>query len=96
MTVTVTPQQSILDIALQYSGSIEAAYDLASLNHCALTDDLYAGEQLTLPSVLDARTVQHYTTHRILPATGITSEEIEQIKIGGIGYWIIEQNFIIS
>lgn len=44
--ITVIPNQSILDIAVQESGSVLAAFDWAVNNALSLTDDLIPGQQL--------------------------------------------------
>ncbi|MCM1035526.1 MAG: hypothetical protein NC038_05460 [Paludibacter sp.] len=96
MNAITTPKQNLLDIALQHCGAFEAAFQLALLNKRDLTSDLATGEQITLSPVQHAQTVLHYRTHRICPATAITNQEIEQIKIGGINYWAIQLDFTVS
>lgn len=96
--ITVTSRQSVLDIALQYCGALEAAFDIALSNGISLSDDLTIGQQLVVPEPIDKTMAWHYNVNGILPATAITMEEINDIlNIGdGIGFWGIEIDFIVQ
>ena len=48
MNIIVLHHQSFLDLAIQHTGSVENAFILALQNGKSLTDDLVAGEQLSL------------------------------------------------
>ena len=52
--ITVTSRQSVLDIALQHCGSLEAAFDIAQSNGISLTDDLTTGQSMSVPEATDA------------------------------------------
>lgn len=96
--ITVTSQQSTLDLALQHCGSMEAAFDLAVLNGLSITDDLADGQQLDIPAALSKDVTNYYAVHDIRPATAITTEAINDI-IGsgeGIEFWAIEYDFVVS
>lgn len=96
--ITVTSQQSTLDLALQYCGSLEAAFDLALLNNVSITDDLSGGQQLDVPAALSKDVTKYYAVNDIRPATAITIEAINEI-IGsgeGIGFWAIGYDFVVS
>ena len=96
--ITVTSRQSVLDIALQHCGSLEAAFDLAQCNDISLTDDLAAGQTLTVPEPTDTAMAQYYGVNDLQPATAITQAEInDTLNIGeGIEFWAIEYDFIVS
>lgn len=90
--ITVASRQSILDIAIQHCGSVEAAFQIALLNNLALTDELVPGQQIEIPAVVNSSVVQYYEVNNIQPATALTEDETP----GGIGYWIIELDFEIQ
>lgn len=96
-TVTVLDGQSIFDIAVQKCGSAESAFDISLLNGISLTDVIAGGTVLQLPSVKNADNVSVFETGNINPATALTANDIANTIEGeGIGYWSIENDFIVS
>ena len=95
-SILVLPGQSLFDIALQISGSVESAFDMSLLNLIAVTDDLVSGQELTKVSVMNKQILSYYSDKNIKPATFITSTESGGNTEGGIGTWAIETEFIIS
>lgn len=96
--ITVTSRQSVLDIALQHCGSLEAAFDIAQSNGISLTDDLTTGQSMSVPDATDAEMAQHYGVNNICPATAITTDEINDTLniLEGVDFWGIEYDFIVS
>jgi hypothetical protein len=88
--ITVYPGQTLADIALRYCGQLEAAFTIAHLNDVGITVPLEAGQQLTVPEPDDPRTVQLLERGGHQPAAQVIEEG------QGIGYWTIEENFIVS
>ena len=95
--VLVIEGQSILDIAIAKCGSAEAAFEIALLNEISITEKLIPGQTLELPAVVKKDVVEYYQSKGINPATNITSDEFNSTIGGdGIGYWAIENDFIVS
>lgn len=94
----VTSGQSIFDVALQHCGTIEAAFDIAQQNGLSLTDDLTVGQELITPAVINPKVVQYYAANLVQPATGIGTEEINEVLgVGeGIGWWRVGVDFQIG
>ncbi|MDR0559123.1 MAG: hypothetical protein LBG92_03070 [Prevotellaceae bacterium] len=69
MVVTVLSRQSLLDLAVQTSGSAEAAFELAAKNGISVTDDIDAGCELETVAVANAATANYYRNNDIKPAT---------------------------
>ena len=88
MEVKVKDRQSLLDMAVQTAGSMEAAFDLAVANGVSLTATLKDGQVLA--------TVRYYSVQKIMPATALSREEISVLERGGIGFMGIEMEFIVS
>jgi len=86
--------QSLFDIALQTTGSVEAAFDMALLNLIAITDDIEAGRELIKVSVINNQITSYYSDKNIKPATFIQGSIGDDI--GGIEYWAIETEFLVS
>ncbi|HEY5509389.1 MAG TPA: hypothetical protein VIK29_11995 [Paludibacter sp.] len=84
--------QTLFDIALQSAGSVEAAFDLALMNSIGITDDVVPGLNLTVASVVNKQIADYYKNKGIKPATYSQTES----GIGGIEYWAIETEFIVS
>lgn len=96
MKVIILHNQSILDIALQHTGSVENAFALALANGLSLTDDLAVGNWLMADSQelnANKEILNYYQSKNIQPATAITAV-VEQPQ--GISYWAISTEFIIS
>lgn len=96
--MNIGSRQSLLDMALQHCGSLEAAFDMAELNGLNLTDDLETGIDIAIPNAYNTKVVQHYTVNSIQPATAITAAEINSVlAVGeGIEFWGIEYDFIVQ
>lgn len=92
MKIKVQPFQTILDIAIQYTGSVDNAMGIAIANHCSVTDDV-SGLELIIPDAIQVsrNIVRQYSNHNINPATMVDNNTYE-----GIGYWVIGVDFIIS
>ena len=101
MTVTALNNQSLLDLALQHTGTIESIFELAVLNEKNVTDDMVAGSSLNVPPLLEgARNkdiLSYYTAKKIQPATAFTKED-EQVfeRLEGISIWAINLDFAVE
>ena len=92
----IQDRQSILDVAIEHTGGLEMCFDIALSNDKSLTDDLTVHSELVIPHVDNAITT-HYTDNAIVPATGITNQEVVNLFTGeGIEYWGIEYDLIVS
>lgn len=96
MKVTVLHNQSLLDVCLQHTGSIEGIFELAMANDLAITEDVQAGAVLELLEgiAMDKDILNYYRTKAIQPATAIIEQTEE--KLEGIGYWAIGVDFKVS
>ena len=90
MSATVKQGQTLFDIALQYCGGADAAFGIARLNNRNLTDELAPGEVLQMPDVRNKRVVKYYADYKLIPASAVIE------KKEGIGYWIIQSDFITT
>jgi hypothetical protein len=90
--ITVRNNQTLLDLSLQTTGSVEEAFNLALANGLGITDEVATGTLLARTDVVDEMVVEQYTADRIIPATGITVEQL----LEGIDYWAINIDFKIS
>lgn len=72
MEVKVLSQQSFYDISIQYTGTVDNAFEIAYRNKRSTSDKLTTGELLQLPSTLikDEKVLQYYKARNIVPATG--------------------------
>lgn len=95
-TVIVKDRQTLLDIALQTSGSMEAVVDLALANGLSITDELSDGRVLETVEVIDAAVVERYEINGIFPATEASDEERSAMAWEGIGFMAIENDFVVS
>ncbi|MCD8081865.1 MAG: hypothetical protein LUF04_16160 [Bacteroides sp.] len=97
MQVTALNNQSLLDIAVQEFGTLEAVYDLAERNDLAITSDLEPGQALDYhPDGVDSKIVAYLAANGVRPATAITENDRKLVPYGGMGYMGIEIDFRMS
>lgn len=100
MKAAVKDRQTVLDIALQTGGTLEAAMALALSNGISITEVLEEGQELTLPEAPltggEARTVAIYRARGVEPATEASTEDVGACPYGGIGFMEIEKDFTVS
>jgi len=97
--ITVLNNQSLIDVAIRHCGTVEAVLDIAILNNVGITQELVPGQILELPNKDYGyqEVVNYFEINKKEPATSLT-EENKAIVEGdsGIGFWIIEDNFIVQ
>ena len=86
MRSTIHSRQSLLDIAVQECGSVEAAFALSERNGIALTDDLAAGQELEV-------TPEDMGKKRIVTAL---AADAALVPWGGLGFMGVEIDFIVK
>jgi hypothetical protein len=82
--------QSLPDLSLQESGTLEGVFDLAVANNLSITDALEPGAELATAEPLNRKVYSYYTARNLHPATGTVDLP------GGIGYMGIEIDFMIN
>lgn len=96
-TVTVKSGQSLLDIALQEKGSLEAIEEIAALNGLSMTEELTAGMVLRMPASSWNKLFENYCKDNdISPATALTADNLEEMWMGGIGFMVVGVDFEIA
>lgn len=95
-SISIKADQTLIDIAIQEGGSVEALFDVAGRNGLSITDDLLAGGVYLKPAlVVNESVVQKMSG--IYPASGQKISETDlPINPEGIDYWVIENNFIVN
>lgn len=100
MTAIVLHNQSLLDIAIQHTGSVANVFLIAQANGLAVSDEITPGTDLIIPDtvVLDTDIKTYYTSRAIQPATALTTiiDDNTEPSLEGIGYWIIGDDNIVS
>ena len=99
MRFKVLHNQSILDLAIQHTGSVENAFAFAIANGISVSDELISGSEMIIPDVKQNRDIlNYYTSKTIRPATDITDAVTGDTpeELGGIGYMEIGRNFKVS
>ena len=101
MIITALHNQSLLDLALQHTGTIESVFELAEANSLNITDEVQAGASLTVPPLgkgaRNGDILAYYTAKNLQPATAFTKED-EQVfeRLEGISIWAINLDFIVT
>lgn len=96
MEVKVKDRQSLLDMAVETAGSMEAAFRLSEANDVSLTDTLTDGQVLDTVAVENTDTVRRYKVQNLHPATALSEEEMAALAQEGINFMGIEIDFIVS
>lgn len=86
--------QSLFDVAVQITGSIEGVFTIASENDISVTENIMPGSNITPSVIVNKEIVDYYSTKNLKPATGLNLSEEDSLT--GIGSMTIEENFIIS
>lgn len=89
-------RQSLIDIALQTGGAVEAALGMAIKNDIPVTGELVPGVELETVPVVDKLVFERYQARGIRPATDISAEELARVPYGGIGFMGVEVDFVVS
>ena len=96
----VLHNQSLLDFAIQHTGNVTNAFEIAMANGISISDDISSGSNLIVPDtvVLDTDIKTYYTSRAIQPATALTTiiDDNTEPSPEGIGYWIIGDDNIVS
>lgn len=96
-TVIVKSGQTLMDIALQEKGSIEAIEEIAALNGLSVTEELSAGTVLKLPASIWNKLFENYCKDNdVSPATALTADNLEDMWKGGIGFMVVGVDFEIA
>lgn len=100
MEISTVTGQSLLDLAIQGTGSIEGVFRLAEAAGVSITDELSPGMTIPVPlPIADPQVAEYYAARRITPATAITTDNTSgggDISMEGIGFWAVEYDFIVS
>ena len=99
MIITALHNQSLLDLALQHTGTIESVFEFAEANTLNITDDVRAGTPLYLGEGLGVRNeiLNYYTAKNLQPATAFSKEDEKVAKrLEGISIWAINLDFVVT
>lgn len=96
MKIKPLDRQSVIDIAIQTSGGVEAAFALSVKNDLSISEVIVAGIELESVYAVDKLVLGRYDAQKIKPATEITREDTELVPYGGINFMGIEIDFIVS
>ena len=96
-TVIVKSGQTLLDIALQEKGSIEAVEAIAALNGLSVTEALGAGMVLQLPSREWNKLLETYCkSNDVSSSTSLSDDDLHEMWSGGIGFMVLGVDFEIG
>lgn len=98
VTIIVLHNQSLLDVAIQHTGSVDNAFAIAKENGLAVSDVLTPGTELIIPNPIenDSAVLNYYSAKEVQPATALTEIINEEIRQRGIGYMQIGRSFKVS
>lgn len=89
----ITPNMTMLDVAMNATGTVESIFSILAANNKALTDIPHVGDNYILPAdvVTDDAQLKYLQSNRITVATG----NDPGLYIG-ISYWKVELDFKVS
>lgn len=94
MNAKALENQNIVDIALEYTGSIETVFDIMVANpevFPELLTPVVSASEIAIPAVVNNNLVRHFSSRKIHVVTG---QDVEDNS--GIDFWAIEQNFEVQ
>ena len=97
MKITVLNNQSFLDIAIQHTGTVINAFEIAAANGMSVSESLISGSELIIPETIaiDTDIRDYFKSKGIKPATSVTEEILPVVK-AGIGKMQITKTFKVS
>ena len=98
MKIVALNNQTLLDIAIQEYGTVEAVFELALANDISVHAEMQVGMKYDIPnSTKNIEILNYYQKQQIKPSTDITKQnEADLIQLDGIGYMAIGSTFIIQ
>ncbi|MDR3047961.1 MAG: hypothetical protein LBU51_10220 [Bacteroidales bacterium] len=96
MRIKRSDRQTIFDIAIQYSGDVEAAFEIARINDISLNDLTIM--ELEVPPAYNNRVAEYYQINSINPATSASSDNSDANITSSTGdlFMTINDNQIIT
>lgn len=96
--IEVKDRQTVMDVALQYCGSAEAAFEICFLNDFSLSFKIEPGTFLKVPEATNQKIVDYYRVNKIEPATEDTetSDTNAIMSIGNENIKTINDNVNIN
>jgi hypothetical protein len=89
MKINTLPNQTIMDVAIQYCGGLEAWPQIVALNNLAgLTAEVAAGTELIVPDPIVQRVALLYERGGYKPAT------VPWNQLEGIDYWFVYEYIV--
>lgn len=76
---TVGQNQNLLDITIQYTGSLENLFEVAENTNLSITEELHAGDEVFIEKRKNLKAIM-FSSNGWKPATGMAGQ------IAGIGY----------
>lgn len=97
-TIEVQNRQCFIDLAMQHMGNAEAGLQLALSNGRSITELLTAGTLFPTPPVIEPNVVELFRTQKAVPASVLPygSPHSDEPPGEGIGFWYLENDFIIQ
>lgn len=89
----VVQGQSFINKVLEQTGSIDALLEMALLNGVAITNDVSIGTELKTDKVFNTSAIEILKERKPANAQSFVSEIPTYI---GIGFMVIESNFIVE
>ena len=93
MEIEAKERQTLFDLALKATGSVEGAFEMSLTSGRSLSEVPEDGETISYYGIIEPRVVQCYQAAGIDPAT---ASDWEQACMGGIGYMCVEVDFCVS
>ena len=88
----VLDKQNIFDLVLQQSGGINNVARVLKDNGLNFNDSLIPGAEVIVQAVESEKIKENYKLIQFSP----NNEELPAEILEGVGYWIIEDTFIVS
>ena len=89
----ITPNMTMLDVAMNATGTVESIFDILSANNKSITDIPHVGDNYVIPSgiITDTTQLAYIKENALVIATGN-----DPTLYIGISYWEIETDFKVS
>lgn len=94
--ITILQNQSLADVALQYTGDVNNCFEIAAFNNLSIAGKIPPGTKIEIPKSLQRNEELVTFFHGIRPASVVNEELIKIKPLSGVNYWVIEETFEVQ
>jgi hypothetical protein len=77
--IKILERQSLMDLAIEHGGDLDAVFEIMEMNDLSITAELEAGQSIYVPDAINKAIVYYYFNNNIHPASDYIENELQSI-----------------